>query len=144
MRKLLGIAALALSVSTAAFAQSGNGSSGTSGGMPTGQGSANTPGTQDRLPGATNRSRISPGANGRVGATSRPRGTAPSGPSAAGEVRRGSAGVDLNQNSATGAIPPGGAVGSGAADRSRPLAPGTGAVDTTVPDSSVYNPGLQR
>jgi hypothetical protein len=59
-------------------------------------------------------------------------------------VRRGSAGVDLNQNSATGAIPPGGAAGSGAADRSRPLAPGTGAVDTTVPDSSVYNPGLQR
>lgn len=146
MRKGIAIVALALTASTAAMAQSGGSSSGTGGGVSAGQGTTGTPGRLERLPGTTERSKAAPGSSGRAGATAgRPRPNLPSGPSAAGEIRRGSAAVDLNSNSATG-MPPPSSTGSGAMDRPPrlPLGPGTGAVDTKVPDSSVYNPGLQR
>lgn len=149
MWKSIATAALALAVSSAAMAQSGGGS--TPGGTSAGQGATGSTGPTQRLPGTTERSKAAPGSGGRVGtATGKPKPSLPPGPSAADQARRGSGSVDLNRNSATGLSNQGtvgtGVTGSGSMERSSPLplGPGTGARDTKVPDSSVYNPGLQR
>lgn len=78
----------------------------------------------------------------------------PGGESPARETRQGGGTADLNNNSATigptGVGPTGlGPTGLGspsssgtATSRSQPMGPGTGAPDRGVPDSSVYNPGV--
>ncbi len=145
MWKSLAIAALVVTLSPAAMAQSGGSSGNASGGVSAGQEGIGAPRRFERLPGTTERPRVAPGSSGQAGTTRQPRATPQSGPSAADETRRAGGTVDLNRNSATGMEPPA-STGSGAMDRSRqlPLGPGTGARDTTVPDNSVYNPGLQR
>jgi hypothetical protein len=83
----------------------------------------------------------------------------PGGESPAQKTRQGGGSSDLNNNSATigptgvgptgvgptgvGPSGLGPSSGSGAAtSRSQPMGPGTGARDTGIPDSSVYNPGV--
>jgi hypothetical protein len=155
MLKSIAIAALALSVSGAAMAQSSGGSGTSGGGGSMGGGTSAAPGTSGGGPTSLStspeRSQTAPGSGGRRGpTTAKP--ALPPGPSAAGQTRRSAGQVDLNRNSATGAANPaitgsGSMERSGAMDRSGsglPLGPGTGARDNRVPDSSVYNPGIQR
>jgi hypothetical protein len=160
MWKFVTTAALVAAMSSAAIAQTGSGSTGGSaGGTPGGGGTSATP-RVDRAPGATpGRSDIAPGSRrspaGRV--------VIPPEQSAAHQSRQGGGTSDLHNNSATigptgvgptgvgptgvgptgvgpGVGPSGSASGS-ALERSPALGIGTGARDTGVPDSSVYNPG---
>lgn len=135
--------AVVLGLGGAAFAQSSGGS--TSSGSGSSASSSNSTGVSDRLPGQTGRSDVAPGSRARPRAAGGSR--VPMGESAADQSRRGGGTSDLNSNSATGV--PGmnqGVVSSGSMDRSGPvpLGPGTGARDRGVPDSSVYNPGVNK
>jgi hypothetical protein len=152
MWKSIATAALVFAVSGSALAQTG-GSGTTGGGMSAGPGSPGSGATSlsappEQLPGTTERSKVAPGSSGTPGtAAGKPR--LPPGPSAAEQTRRAGGTVDLNRNSATGMStnPANPAItGSGSMERQPvlPLGPGTGARDSKVPDSSVYNPGLQR
>jgi hypothetical protein len=164
MLKILTTIAFATAFAGAALAQTGSGSAG---GSPGGGGTgASSPVT--RLPGTMpGRSDTAPGSAGPSSGGA----ILPPGQSPAQQTRQGRGTSDLNKNSATTGptgigptgvgptgvgptgvgptgVGPGGTVrpdsaGSGAAtQRPRPLGPGTGARDTGVPDSSVYNPGV--
>lgn len=146
---------LATAVSFAALAQTGSGGGGTTS---SDVGANQPPPPAVRTPEMqSGRAAPAPGtAGGRRTLSRGP--MLPGGDSPARETRRGGGAADLNNNSATigptgvgptgvgptGVGPTGlGTSGSGAAtSRSQPLGPGTGARDTGVPDSSVYNPGV--
>ena len=135
---------LATSVSFAAFAQSGSGSTGVA------------PGTSTAPPPAAgtppSRAAAPPGTVG--GRRTLSRGPMlPGGDSPAKETQRGGGTADLNNNSATvgptgvgptglGPTGLGGSSSGSATSRSQPMGPGTGAREHGVPDSSVYNPGV--
>lgn len=151
MWKFVTTAALVATMSSAAIAQTGSGSTGGSAGGTPGSGGTSATPRADRAPGTgPGRSDIAPGSRGSAAG----RVVIPPEQSAAHQSRQGGGTSDLHNNSATtgptgvgptgvgptGLGPSGSASGS-TLERSPPLGIGTGARDTGVPDSSVYNPG---